>query len=93
MAATGPHETFGLVCLEAAASGASVVACSSALAAAAVGGLAESFDAGDVDCLLAAIERARKREPNLLGAAALADGWTWDRAFEAELRDLARVRS
>jgi alpha-1,6-mannosyltransferase len=93
VAVTGPHETFGLVCLEAAASGASVVACSSAPAAAAVGELAETFEAGDVDGLLAAIERAREREPDLLGAAALADAWTWDRAFEAELRDLARVRS
>jgi hypothetical protein len=70
-----------------------VVACSSAPSAAAVGELAETFDAGDVDGLLAAIERAREREPDLRGATALADAWTWDRAFEAELRDLARVRS
>jgi alpha-1,6-mannosyltransferase len=92
VAVTGPHETFGLVCLEAAASGANVVACSSAPSAAAVGELVETFDPRDVSGLLAAIERARGRRPDLHAAAALADAWSWDSAFEAELSDLARMR-
>ncbi len=93
VAMPGAHETFGLVCLEAAASGGSVVACRSAPSASVVGDLAETFPAGDPDGLLAAIERARRRRPDLHAAATLADAHTWDRAFEAELRDLARVRA
>jgi alpha-1,6-mannosyltransferase len=89
---SGPHETFGLVALEAAASGASVVACETAPSVQVIGPLAETFAAGDVGGLLAAIERARKRRPDLHAAAALADAQSWDRAFEAELHDLARVR-
>jgi alpha-1,6-mannosyltransferase len=87
----GPHETFGLVCLEAAASGASVVACETAPSAAVAGELAETFAAGDPASLLAAIERARRRTPDVRAAAALAEAHGWDRAFEAELRDLRRV--
>jgi alpha-1,6-mannosyltransferase len=92
VAMPGAYETFGLVCLEAAASGASVVACETAPSARVVGPLAETFPAGDVDGLLAAIKRARRRPPDLHAAAALADAHSWDRAFEAELRDLATVR-
>jgi glycosyltransferase involved in cell wall biosynthesis len=87
----GPHETFGLVCLEAAASGASVVACETAPSAAVAGELVETFAPGDSAGLLAAIERARGRTPNLRTAAALAEAHSWDRAFESELRDLRRV--
>jgi alpha-1,6-mannosyltransferase len=93
VAVPGAHETFGLVCLEAAASGGNVVACRTAPSARVVGALAENFAPGDVNGLLAAIERARRRPPDLRAAAALADAHTWDRAFEAELRDLARVRA
>ena len=93
VAMPGAHETFGLVCLEAAASGASVVACRSAPSAAVVGDLAQTFAPGDVEGLLGAIERARRRPPDLQAAAALARAHTWDRAFEAELRDLARMRA
>jgi alpha-1,6-mannosyltransferase len=89
---SGPHETFGLVALEAAASGASVVACDTAPSARVIGPLAETFAAGDVGGLLAAIERARVRRPDLHAAAALAGAHSWDAAFEAELSDLARVR-
>lgn len=89
---SGAHETFGLVALEAAASGASVVACETAPSARVIGPLADTFAGGDVADLLAAIERARRRRPNLLAAAELADAHSWDRAFEAELRDLALVR-
>jgi glycosyltransferase involved in cell wall biosynthesis len=88
---SGPYETFGLVALEAAASGASVVACETAPSARVIGPLAERFAPGDVAGLLAAVERARSRRPDLHAAAALADANGWERAFEAELRDLARV--
>jgi alpha-1,6-mannosyltransferase len=89
---SGPHETFGLVALEAAASGASVVACETAPSVRVIGSLVDTFAAGDMDGLLAAIERARERRPDLHAAAALADAHSWDRAFEAELRDLNAVR-
>jgi glycosyltransferase involved in cell wall biosynthesis len=91
VAMPGAHETFGLVALEAAASGASVVACATAPSATLVGDLAETFAPGDVSGLLAAIERARRRRPDLRTAAALAAANTWERAFEDELRDLARL--
>ena len=87
----GAFETFGLVALEAAASGARVVACRSAPSAGVVGALAETFAPGDADGLLAAIERARSTEPDAAGAAVLAERHTWARAFEAELRDLERL--
>ena len=84
----GPFETFGLVALEAAASGARVVACETAPSAAVVGGLAHTFRAQDADDLLRAIEEARAAERNLMEARALSRRLTWPRAFEAELADL-----
>ena len=88
----GEYETFGLVALEAAASGARVVACETAPAAAVCGPrLCETFAPGDVDALLDAVERARTSSPDVVGAAALARRHTWKRAFEAELRDLERL--
>jgi alpha-1,6-mannosyltransferase len=87
----GAHETFGLVALEAAASGASVVACDTAPSARLIGELGETFAPGDIRGLAAAIERARGRRPDLLEAAALADANTWERAFEDELQDLERL--
>jgi alpha-1,6-mannosyltransferase len=91
VAMPGAHETFGLVALEAAASGANVVACETAPSAALVGGLAETFAPGEPSGLLAAIERARRRHPNLRAAAELASTHSWERAFEDELRDLGRL--
>jgi alpha-1,6-mannosyltransferase len=87
----GAHETFGLVALEAAASGASVVACDTAPSARLIGELGETFAPGDIRGLAAAIERARGRRSDLLEAAALADANTWERAFEDELQDLERL--
>ena len=48
----------------------------------------ETFPAGDVDGLLAAIERARSREPDRLSAARFATANRWETAFAAELADL-----
>jgi len=84
----GPYETFGLVAFEAAASGASTVACTTAPCAALLGPLARTFPPGDPDALLAAIEAARAGAPDLAGAAALAEAHRWPRAFAAELADL-----
>jgi alpha-1,6-mannosyltransferase len=87
----GPHETFGLVALEAAASGTRVVTCSSTPSAQVAGPLAETFGAGNAADLLRAITRARGAKPDLAAATALADRLTWERVFTAELEDLARL--
>jgi alpha-1,6-mannosyltransferase len=87
----GPHETFGLVALEAAASGGRVVACSSAPSARLLGGLVEAFDPGDAWGLDRAIDRARVKEADPGAAAALAERLAWPRVFAAELDDLARL--
>ena len=50
--------------------------------------LADTFAPGDVDGLLAAIERARAREPDRLAAARFAAAHRWEHAFAAELADL-----
>ena len=84
----GAYETFGLVAFEAAASGASTVACASAPSARLLGPLAHTFEPGDVAGLAAAIERARAAEPDHVAAALLAAEHTWARAFAAELADL-----
>jgi glycosyltransferase involved in cell wall biosynthesis len=84
----GAFETFGLVGLEAAATGARVVACETAPSAAVIGDLGHTFRAGDPDDLLRAIERARAAEPDVGAARALSERLTWPRAFEAELADL-----
>ncbi|MDA0183931.1 glycosyltransferase [Solirubrobacter phytolaccae] len=84
----GALETFGLVAFEAAASGAAVVACEAAPSAHVIGPLAETFPAGDVDALLAAVERARARTPNRLAAARFAAAHRWETAFALELADL-----
>jgi len=87
----GAHETFGLVGFEAAASGASVVTCSTAPSAAFVREHVRTYEPGDVDGLLAAIEAQRLAEPDRLAAAALAARSTWAAAFEAETEQLARL--
>ena len=88
----GAHETFGLVALEAAASGARVVAAKPTPAASTAGPeLVTTFDPGRPGDLLRAIERARSSPPDLVAAARLAERSTWDLAFEAELADLERL--
>ena len=87
----GAHETFGLVGFEAAASGASVVTCSTAPSAALMQELVRTYEPGDVDGLLAAIEQSRVREPDRIAAGALAARSTWATAFEAETAHLARL--
>lgn len=87
----GRYETFGLVALEAAASGARVVACANAPSSVLAGALAERFAPGDTAGLLAAIERARSAPRDLPAAARLAARSTWERAFAAELSDLERL--
>ncbi len=87
----GAHETFGLVALEAAASGARVVAADTAPSAAVLDDLVDIFRAGDARDLLHAIEHARRRAPDLSAASALAGRHRWDRALAAELEDLKRL--
>jgi alpha-1,6-mannosyltransferase len=88
----GAHETFGLVALEAAASGARTVACETAPSAAVCGDLVETFRPGDVDDLAAAIDRARAGPPpDPARAEALGRRCSWDDALGAELTDLRRL--
>jgi alpha-1,6-mannosyltransferase len=87
----GEHETFGLVALEAAASGAAVVACETAPSAGLLGGRADLFAPGDTGGLVQAIRRARRRVPDPAAAERLAERFSWRRAFEAELADLERL--
>jgi glycosyltransferase involved in cell wall biosynthesis len=86
-----PHETFGLVVLEAAASGARVVACSSTPATAIAGGLVGTYEAKDRPGLAAAIDRALAGPTDAGAAARLAEALTWGSVFEAELRELERL--
>ena len=87
----GAHETFGLAALEAAACGAPVVTAAGTPAAALVDTAIDTFRPGDAPDLLDAIERARRRVPDLPAAARLAERHRWDRVFEAELRDFRRL--
>lgn len=87
----GAHETFGLAALEAAACGAPVVTATSTPSRRLLGDLAESFVPGESAGLLAAIERARRRPPNLVRAAQLAASHSWDAEFTRELTDLQRL--
>jgi alpha-1,6-mannosyltransferase len=87
----GAYETFGLVAFEAAASGASTVACTTAPSAQLLGPLARTFPPGDVDALLDAVERARAARPDHEAAARFAAEHTWARAFAAELADLGAL--
>jgi alpha-1,6-mannosyltransferase len=88
----GAHETFGLVALEAAASGARAVACETAPSAAVCGDLVETFRPGDADDLAAAIDRARAAPPaDPARAEDLGRRCSWDQALGAELTDLRRL--
>jgi alpha-1,6-mannosyltransferase len=87
----GAHETFGLVALEAAACGAPVVTASCTPSAAQLDGVVDTFSAGDPADLLRAIERSRRRAPNLPVAQVLAARHGWDAALQAELDDLENL--
>jgi alpha-1,6-mannosyltransferase len=87
----GEHETFGLVVLEAAASGASVVACSTAPSAGLMCDRVHSNHPGDIDGLGAAIAGARAAPSDPPAAAALCFSVGWDRVFADELDDLREL--
>jgi alpha-1,6-mannosyltransferase len=89
--APGPHETFGLAVLEAAASGARVVACSSTPAAAVAGPLVQTFTPKDPVDLARAIQRALATPLDPAAAASLGTSMSWEHVFEAELVDLKRL--
>lgn len=89
--APGPHETFGLAVLEAAASGARVVACSSTPAATLAAPLVKTFKPRDPAGLAGAIDEALVAPTDLAAAAQLGASMRWDRVFEAELSDLKRL--
>jgi alpha-1,6-mannosyltransferase len=87
----GPHETFGLVALEAAACGTPVVTANSTPSAELVGSFAQTFRAGDAIDLMRAIKRARRYPGDPAAAAAIAARHSWDEALSAELADLCRL--
>jgi hypothetical protein len=76
------------VALEAAACGASTVACTTAPSARLLGPLVHTFPPGDPAAMLAAIDRARAAEPDRAAATRLAAGHSWPSVFDAELQDL-----
>ncbi|MEY2516763.1 MAG: hypothetical protein QOJ89_4121 [bacterium] len=53
--------------------------------------LVQTYEPGDVDGLLTAIEAARQSDPDPVAAAALAARSTWAAAFEAETVQLRRL--
>jgi alpha-1,6-mannosyltransferase len=87
----GAHETFGLVILEAAASGATVVAARNAPAVNEAPACVMAFSAGDPGDLARTIALAQQRPRDPFAAKAVADRFTWERAFEAELHDLEEL--
>ena len=90
--APGPHETFGLAVLEAAASGARVVACSCTPATQAAGPIVGTFRPKDPPDMIRAIESALAAPADAAAAARLAAAMSWERVFEEELADLQRLR-
>lgn len=96
----GRWETFGLAAYEGAASGGSVVCCTTAGSLATIDGLAETFPPGPhggpgtpgaeerARGVLAAIERARRATPDLQRATTLAASSSWEHALRAELTHL-----
>jgi alpha-1,6-mannosyltransferase len=89
--APGPHETFGLAVLEAAASGARVVACSSTPAAHVAPKLVRTFTPKDPIELARAVDTALASAVDVEAARELADSMIWNRVFEAELSELRRL--
>jgi glycosyltransferase involved in cell wall biosynthesis len=90
--APGPHETFGLAVLEAAASGGRVVACSCTPAARVAGSIVRTFRPKDPVDMIRAIEAALAVPADGAAAAKLAAEMSWIRVFEQELSDLQRLR-
>lgn len=88
----GAHETFGLVALEAAASGATVVASSAVPSAAHADGLVGVFEAGNAQALARSIAQAVRQTPDLLAAARLSARLSWEQAVRAEVHDLGGLR-
>lgn len=86
--APGPHETFGLAVLEAAACGVPVVACDCTPAASFAGGLVHTFAPKDHHDLADAVCRALNTPVDVHAARALADSLSWDHVIAAELEDL-----
>lgn len=84
----GPHETFGLVALEAAACAAPVVTAGQTPSAALIDGPCETFRAGDARDLGRAIASIRRTPVDHLAASRLAARHSWDAALSAELADL-----
>jgi alpha-1,6-mannosyltransferase len=89
----GPHETFGLVVYEAAASGACVVAVDSTPAGRISDGLIETFHAADVEGLVNAIGRAEAKIDRSAMASALAERSSWERVFELELEEVRSIQT
>ena len=87
----GPYETFGLVVLEAAASGARVVAATSTPSAHVAAPLVELFAPKDVPGLRRAIDRALATPGDGAAAAALSARLRWEEVFAAERADLERL--
>lgn len=87
----GAHETFGLAAFEAAATGTPVVTCSTAPSAALMRALVRTYEPGDIDGLLAAIETARAARPAEAAGAALGKRCSWGAAFAAETVALERL--
>jgi alpha-1,6-mannosyltransferase len=87
----GPHETFGLVVLEAAACGARVVACSSTPSAVVAGGLVRTFRAEDVRDLRRVIGEALDAERDVPAASELAMALRWEQVLADELEHLERL--
>lgn len=87
----GAHETFGLAAFEAAATGTPVVTCSTAPSAALMRALVQTYEPGDLDGLLAAIETARAAPPAEAAGTALGKRCSWGAAFAAETLALERL--
>jgi alpha-1,6-mannosyltransferase len=89
----GPHETFGLAALEAAACGTPVVTATATPSASLLPqAFKQTFRAGDAQDLANAIHRARHQPPpGVAEAAALAARHSWTSALHAELADLQRL--
>lgn len=87
----GPHETFGLVVLEAAACGARVVACSSTPSAAVAGSLVRTFVPANVGDLRRVIREALDSERDVRAASELAGALRWERVLTEELEHLERL--